>query len=293
MSAACYSQAIGRLLKSEGGYVNHPSDPGGPTNFGITLADYRKYKKPGATAADVRRMKVSEARDIYRGKYWNAIRGDDLPAGVDYCLFDYAVNSGTGRAPKVLQRVLGVDVTGRVDDDTIAAANETDAKATINGICDERLRFLKGLKTWGVFGKGWARRVSEVRAAALAMAESHADADAENAPQSGGKAFADDVDQPDDAANPPQDAPKSLIKSKIAQAGAGAGLLGGTEIIGQANDAAEKVKTLKETATEIGVFDWLQHLVASPRFLIGVAIMVLAGLAIYWRWKDHGHGKSQ
>jgi lysozyme family protein len=287
MSAACYSDAIGRLLKSEGGYVNHPSDPGGPTNFGITLSDYRKYKKPGATAADVRRMKVSEAKDIYRGKYWDAIRGDDLPAGVDYCLFDYAVNSGTGRAPKALQRVLAVGVTGHVDDDTIAAANEADAKDIINGVCDERLRFLKGLKTWGVFGKGWARRVSEVRAAALAMADSHADA--ETAPQSG-KAFADDVDQPDNAA---KDAPKPLIQSKIAQAGAGVGLLGGTEVIGQANDAAEKVKTLKETATDIGVFDWLQHLATSPRFMIAVGIIVLAGLAIYWRWKDHGHGAQR
>ena len=160
MSAACYSDAIERLLKSEGGYVNHPSDPGGPTNFGITLADYRKYKKAKATAADVRRMKVSEAKDIYRGKYWNAIRGDELPAGVDYCLFDYAVNSGTGRAPKVLQRVLAVAVSGRVDDETIAAATEADAKAIINAICDERLRFLKSLKTWAVFGAGWSRKPS-------------------------------------------------------------------------------------------------------------------------------------
>lgn len=185
MSAACYSEAIGRLLKSEGGYVNHPSDPGGPTNFGITLADYRKYKKPDATAADVRRMKMSEAKDIYQSKYWNAIRGDDLPAGVDYCLFDYAVNSGTGRAPKVLQRILGVAVTGRIDDATIAAAKAAEAKHTIVAICDERLRFLKGLKTWSVFGAGWSRRVSEVRAAALVMAASPA--------VSVGKAFAADV----------------------------------------------------------------------------------------------------
>lgn len=88
------------------------------------------------------------------------------------------------------------------------------------------------------------------------------------------------------------DEPKPLIKSKIAQAGAGVGLLGGTEVIGQVNDSAEKIKTLKDTATDIGVFDWLQHLVSSPRFLIGAAIIVLAGLAIYWRWRDHGHGKA-
>ena len=106
MSAESWGEAIRRLLASEGGYVNHPSDPGGPTNFGITIADYRRYGKPGATAADVRAMKVDEVKAIYREKYWRAMRCDDLPAGVDYCAFDYAVNSGTGRVPKVLQRVL-------------------------------------------------------------------------------------------------------------------------------------------------------------------------------------------
>jgi lysozyme family protein len=169
MSVETYPESIRRLLLSEGGYVNHPSDPGGPTNFGITLGDYRKYVKADATAADVRAMKVDEAKAIYREKYWAAIRCDELPAGVDYCLFDYAVNSGTGRAPKVLQRVLGASVTGRVDDATLAAARGRDARALIQAICDERLRFLQSLNTWPVFGKGWSRRVGEVRSAALAM----------------------------------------------------------------------------------------------------------------------------
>jgi lysozyme family protein len=170
MSASSYPESIRRLLASEGGYVNHPSDPGGPTNFGITLGDYRKYVKADATAADVRSMRVEEAKAIYREKYWGAIRCDELPAGVDYCLFDYAVNSGTGRAPKVLQRVLGVPVTGRVDDATLVAARRQDARALIQAICDERMRFLQGLKTWPVFGKGWSKRVAEVRNAALVMA---------------------------------------------------------------------------------------------------------------------------
>jgi lysozyme family protein len=170
MSACCYPESIRRLLASEGGYVNHPSDPGGPTNFGITLGDYRKYVKADAAAADVRAMRVEEAKAIYREKYWGAIRCDELPAGVDYCLFDYAVNSGTGRAPKVLQRVLGVAVTGRVDDATLIAVRRQDSGALIQAICDERMRFLQGLKTWPVFGKGWSKRVTEVRNAALVMA---------------------------------------------------------------------------------------------------------------------------
>jgi lysozyme family protein len=171
MSADCYDEAISRVLKSEGGYVNHPSDPGGPTNFGVTIADYRRYVKANATAADIRAMKVDEAKAIYRSKYWGAMRGDDLPAGVDYCIFDYAVNSGSGRVPKVLQRALGISVTGRMDDATIAAARGREARALIQSICDERLSFLQGLKTWPVFGKGWGKRVGEVRLAALALAD--------------------------------------------------------------------------------------------------------------------------
>lgn len=170
MSAASYPEAIRRVLLSEGGYVNHPSDPGGPTNFGITLADYRKYVKPDATAADVRAMNVNEAKTIYRTKYWAAVRGDDDPAGLDYTLFDYGVNSGTSRANKVLQRVVGVAVTGQIDNVTLAAVKKRDPKAIISEVNAERLRFLQGLKTWPVFGKGWGTRVSSVNAAALKMA---------------------------------------------------------------------------------------------------------------------------
>ena len=94
---ASYEAALARLLAHEGGYSNHPSDPGGPTNFGITIVDYRKYVKPGATAADVKAMTLDEAKKIYRAKYWDAQRCDELPAGVDYAVFDYGVNSGIGR----------------------------------------------------------------------------------------------------------------------------------------------------------------------------------------------------
>src|SRR3990167_9280119 len=106
MAAANYEMALARLLVHEGGYTNHPSDPGGPTNFGITIFDYRKYVKPSATATDVKAMSLSEAKGIYRAKYWDAQRCDALPAGVDYAIFDYGVNSGIGRSGKVLRRVL-------------------------------------------------------------------------------------------------------------------------------------------------------------------------------------------
>src|SRR5665213_1799761 len=171
MSPQNYHEALGRLLAHEGGYTNDAADPGGPTNFGITIADYRQYVKADATAADVKTMRVTEAEAIYRARYWDAQRCDDLPAGVDYAVFDYGVNSGIGRSGRVLRRELKLaDDTSAVTDAVIAAARVADAPGLIAAICDERQRFLQSLKTWDVFGKGWARRVAEVKATALAMA---------------------------------------------------------------------------------------------------------------------------
>jgi lysozyme family protein len=171
MAQWTYDAALARLLAHEGGYTNDAADPGGPTNFGITIYDYRKYVKPGATAADVRAMKIEEAKAIYRNKYWDAQRCDELPAGVDYAVFDYGVNSGIGRSGKVLRRVLGLaDNDWHTDDAVLAALGQRDAKQVVVAICDERLRFLQSLRTWPVFGKGWGARVAEVKAYALKFA---------------------------------------------------------------------------------------------------------------------------
>lgn len=171
MAAANFDRALEHVLRHEGGYSNHPSDPGGPTKFGITIADYRRHVKPGATAADVRAMKPGEARAIYRRHYWDALRCDDLPPGVDYAVFDYGVNSGIGRAGKVLRRLTGLpDKTHVVGDDGLCAVRQREAAQLIVAICDERLAFLKRLRTWPEFGAGWGRRVAEVRATALTMA---------------------------------------------------------------------------------------------------------------------------
>lgn len=172
MATKNYDEALRRLLVHEGGYTNNPSDPGGPTNFGITIYDYRKYVKPDATSEDVKVMLLSSAMTIYRAKYWTAQRCDDLPSGVDYAIFDYGVNSGIGRSGKVLRRCLGLpDNTSIIDDGVIAAANAADPKVLIDSICSERLRFLQSLKTWPVFGGGWGRRVVEVKAISLGMAD--------------------------------------------------------------------------------------------------------------------------
>lgn len=166
-----FENSLNRLLVHEGGYTNHPKDPGGPTNFGITLEDYRLYVNAKATAADVRSMKKSEAVKIYDQKYWGRMRCSELPSGVDYSIFDYAVNSGYGRAGRVLRKVLGLPTTTwKVTDEVIAELAKRDPRAVIIAINDERLRFLMRLKIWPTFGNGWSRRVKEVKQVSLQMA---------------------------------------------------------------------------------------------------------------------------
>lgn len=171
MSSSSYPISVKSVLAHEGGYTNHPADPGGPTNWGITINDARKYWKANATAADVKTMPLSAAQDIYRKRYWAAQRCDDLPPGLDYSMFDYGVNSGIGRSGKVLRRLVGLpDTTSVVTQEVIDAVRKRDPKQLIAAMNDERLRFLKSLKTWPTFGKGWGRRVAEVRALSLSMA---------------------------------------------------------------------------------------------------------------------------
>lgn len=171
MAASSYEASLARVLKHEGGYTNHPSDPGGPTNFGITIHDYRRYINSSGTANDVRDMQFADAAKIYRARYWDALRCDELPAGLDYAVFDYGVNSGTGRAGKVMARLAGQQSGATVTDALVVAIRASGSTALIARLCDERIAFLKSLKTWPVFGAGWGRRVSEVRRDALAMAQ--------------------------------------------------------------------------------------------------------------------------
>lgn len=178
-----YATAIRNVLAHEGGYTNDPQDPGGPTNWGITIFDARRYWKSSATAADVKAMPLAVAQQIYEAHYWDPQRCDELPAGLDYSLFDYGVNSGVGRSGKVLRRLLGLpDNTSVINDEVVAAVKKRDVRALIIALNDERLRFLQSLKTWPRFGKGWGRRVAEVKDLSLQMAASPIAANA-NAPR--------------------------------------------------------------------------------------------------------------
>lgn len=167
-----FNACLAQVLRHEGGYVDHPADPGGATNLGITLATLAAWRGKPVTKQDVRNLTVAEAGEIYRARYWLPIRGDALPPGVDLAVFDAAVNSGPARAAKWLQSVLGVTQDGEIGLQTLAALARAPGPVTVViDLCDARMRYLRGLPTWATFGKGWTRRVAEVEVEALRVAE--------------------------------------------------------------------------------------------------------------------------
>jgi lysozyme family protein len=172
MTASTFDAALARVLAHEGGYSDDPRDPGGATNLGVTLGTLSGWLGRPATKAEVRALTPAAVAPIYRRAYWDRIRGDDLPAGIDYAAFDFAVNSGVTRAVMALQRALDVADDGRPGPLTLAAASREPAAGVVARLSAERLAFLRRLSTWPVFGRGWQRRVEEVRAAALALAAS-------------------------------------------------------------------------------------------------------------------------
>lgn len=166
-----YDKCLPEILKHEGGWADHPSDPGGATMKGITIGVYAQWKGRKVTKAELRAISDAEVAAIYRRNYWDKVRGDDLPSGLDLVAFDAAVNSGPARGAKWLQLAVGVSDDGKIGPETIAAARKTYAPAAIERAIGFRLAFLKRLKTWPTFGRGWQRRVDDVKATALQMAE--------------------------------------------------------------------------------------------------------------------------
>lgn len=170
-----FNRALPLVLRHEGGYVDHPQDPGGATNKGVTLATFRRYVKADGTKDDLRLITDGQVATVYYRHYWSAVNAPGLPSGLDYAVFDFAVNSGPSRAAKFLQRILGVTVDGRIGPQTLAAAKAANTADTIGQLCDNRLAWLKTLKTWPTFGRGWTNRVADVRQAALKMVGKPAD----------------------------------------------------------------------------------------------------------------------
>ena len=159
-----FARALELVLAHEGGWSDHPKDPGGATNLGVTQRVYDAWRRnEGLGSRSVRDISLHEAGRIYRMQYWDRARCDDLPPGVDYATFDYCVNSGVSRAVRALQRQLDVDADAVIGEVTLAALRGFNDPHEIGDLildyCADRMTFLKGLRHWRTFGRGWTRRV--------------------------------------------------------------------------------------------------------------------------------------
>ena len=152
-----FDECLKMLLHHEGGYVNHPKDPGGETNLGVTK---RVYEKWGGTK-DMKDLTVEDVAPIYKKNYWNRCKCDDLESGVDWVVFDWAVNSGTGRAAKAIQKICGASQDGAIGPKTLALIKTQDTEYVIEEFGKIRQNFYESLKTFDTFGKGWTRRNKE------------------------------------------------------------------------------------------------------------------------------------
>jgi lysozyme family protein len=153
-----FDAAFDVLLKHEGDFSAHKSDPGGKTRYGITEAVARRVGYRG----DMRELPLDLAKRIYREDYWNAVRAEQLPPAVRYAVFDAAVNSGPAQSVRWLQRALGVTDDGVIGPQTLSAANQANPDALRARLVAQRLRFMTNLDTFGDFGRGWTRRCCDI-----------------------------------------------------------------------------------------------------------------------------------
>jgi len=164
-----WNKSFDLVIVNEGGYVDNKLDPGGATNWGCTQAVWEGYIGHKVSVDDMKALTKEDVKPLYKKRYWDAIHGDAIPSGLDYCLFDCAINSGVNRSSKIIQEIVGVFADGAIGNNTVSAITQLNPITAINEFCDKRQAFLESLKTFPVFGKGWSKRVSEVRTRALEM----------------------------------------------------------------------------------------------------------------------------
>jgi lysozyme family protein len=172
MAAVNFDYCLDHVLRSEGGYSDHKLDPGGRTNLGVTQRVWEEWTGKPSNEEEMRGLTVEDVRPIYRERYWNAVRGDDLPFGVDLAVFDFSVNSGVGRAARFLQRQVAVAQDGKIGPMTIKAVLAVNPKSLIKTYCAARLDFLRSLNTFETFGRGWTARVKKVENDAVSITSS-------------------------------------------------------------------------------------------------------------------------
>lgn len=168
-----FEKCLEMLLVHEGGFVNDSRDNGGMTNLGVTIKVWEEWVGHPVSEKEMRALTPLMVAPLYKRKYWDACRANEFVSGLDYCVFDVAVNSGCGRAIKLLQQTVGATPDGGYGILTAALVKEAekDPARLIEHYCARRLEFLESLKSFPVFGKGWSKRVSEVKTTALQMAQ--------------------------------------------------------------------------------------------------------------------------
>lgn len=264
-----YDRALRRSLTWEGGWSNHPRDPGGATMRGVTQRVYDAFRRQqGRATRTVRQIEHDELQLIYRELYAEKVRFDELPHGVDAVMLDAAIHSGPAQAAKWLQRALGIVVDGNVGPATVAAAAAAgDARALVRAIMERRRAFLRALGTFSTFGKGWLRRLADIEAFALSLA-------------GGAVAPADPVPQPTGRATMADAAPRPSKKLGDAATGAGAATAAASGGLAEAKDA------LKPLAGDGG---WIDGTIA----LLAFAGVVLVVGGLWWRWHQTRKAEAQ
>jgi len=162
------------ILHHEGGYANHHEDPGGETNLGVTKRVYEAWcMENDLHQKDMKDLTIEDVAPIYKKKYWDRVKGDSLPAGLDLCVFDFGVNAGPGRAAKYLQNLVGAGADGAIGPATLRKVTEFVNMESVEGIISEyqarRQAYYESLKTFDTFGRGWTRRVTETTDSAMSM----------------------------------------------------------------------------------------------------------------------------
>lgn len=277
MAKAKFKPALAVVHVYEGGYSNHPSDPGGVTLEGVIQRVYDGYRKRAGKPQ--RRLTremigdpewIEERNDIYRRQYWNAVHGDALPAGVDLVMFDGAVNSGPSQATKWLQRALGVKPDGDFGEATLdAVRSHPDHDALCAEICRRRLGMLQALKTWPTFGNGWSKRVANVQRKGQAWATGSVGPSPIPVHEEGGAGKGSVAD----VALPP------VGEEAGVQGGAG-----GTSIAVGVEVAKKNLEPL------VGTSKWLDTVYA---VLIVAGLLAGLGGAAYWWWAKRRRKKAE
>lgn len=164
-----FDYCLDHVLKSEGGFVNHPQDPGKATNLGVTQKVWEAWLGKSVTEDDMRELTPEMVKPLYKAQYWNRVKGDDLPAGLDLSVFDLAVNSGVHRAGVTLQRIIKAKEDGIIGNQTLFLVKNNDPKDLIQKYAERRRFFVRGLYTYATFGRGWEARITRVETDSLAL----------------------------------------------------------------------------------------------------------------------------